>query len=173
MTEQQLQHIIWEKLCKSLRLVVPNWSPEDWFECDVWGVTNAGMAWEFEIKVTRSDFRKDASKAPGSLFTGGHRVLRTTQDCKYSRLASGDYRGPNNFVYVAPRGIIPREEVPVWAGLWEFVPGEGLEKVLKAQRLHKSPVSEREVERARTAIYYRYWNAKQYGQRSQIQSAVG
>lgn len=153
-----MQAVLWEKLCGSLPLLVPNFSPEDWFECDVWGLTTAGLAWEFEIKVDRSDFRKDASKAPGSLFTAGHRIMRSTMDSKYSRLASGDYKGPSNFVYVAPKGVIPPDEVPVWAGLWEYTPGDGLVKTLKAQRLHKSPVPDKEVERARKAILYRYWN---------------
>ena len=140
-------------------LIVPNFSPEDWFECDVWGLTNSGMSWEFEIKVARADFRKDASKAPGSLFTAGHRIRRSTMDSKYSRLASGDYHGPNNFAYVAPQGVIPIDEVPVWAGLWEYTPEDGLIKTLKAQRLHKSLVPALEVDRARRVVLYRYWNS--------------
>lgn len=157
-TERQLQTVLWEKLCKSMRLLVPNFTPEDWFECDVWAVSNPGFVWEFEIKVTRADFRKDASKAPGSLFTSGHRFERTDMSPKYSRLASGDYKGPNNFVYVAPKGVVPFDEVPIWAGLWEYEPEDGLIKSLKSQRLHKSPVVESEVDRARRAIYFRYWN---------------
>lgn len=158
MTERQLQLALWDKLFKGMQLMVPNFTPKDWFECDVWGVSLAGLVWEFEIKVAFSDFRKDASKAPGSRFSSRSWSLRSNMDPKYVRLASGDYHGPSNFVYVAPKGVIPPEEVPEWAGLWEYEPVGGLVKVLKSRRLHRCGVESAELERAKTCLYYRYWN---------------
>ena len=164
-TENQLQTALWRKLNTSM-VLFPNFRAVDWFEADVWAVSKHDMAWEFEIKVSRADFRKDASKAPGSIFVPGHRTRRTTLDSKYARLASGDWHGPNNFVYVAPAGVIPVDEVPAWAGLWEF--GDGLlRRVLKSQRLHKVPVPREELARAKTCIYHRYWNDRiKYGRPS-------
>ena len=163
-SEQQLQEALWYKLSGSM-LLVPNFRAQDWFEADLWAVTKNKMVWEFEIKVTRSDFRKDASKSPGSIFAPGSRTRRSTLDSKYDRLASGDWHGPNNFVYVAPVGVIPKEEVPIWAGLWEFEGGR-FNRVLKAQRLHKVLLPESELDRARTCIYYRYWSDRlKYGRR--------
>lgn len=53
----------------------------------------------FEIKASRSDFKKDISD---DLKQRGARLYA------------------NNFYYVAPSGMIKPEEVPLWAGLWEF-----------------------------------------------------
>lgn len=53
----------------------------------------------FEIKASRQDFKKDIND---DLKQRGARL--------YS----------NNFYYVAPLGMIKKEEVPLWAGLFEF-----------------------------------------------------
>lgn len=53
----------------------------------------------FEIKVSRSDFKKDVND---DMKQRGARLYA------------------NNFYYVAPKGLIKPEEVPLWAGLWEL-----------------------------------------------------
>lgn len=53
----------------------------------------------FEIKASRQDFKKDIND---DLKQRGARLYA------------------NNFYYVAPKGMIKIEEVPLWAGLWEF-----------------------------------------------------
>ena len=158
-TERQVQLMLWKKLQGCMRWVVPNFTPDDWFECDVWAVNRAGVAWEFEIKTSRGDFRKDAAKMPGSLFNASRGLMRSNMLPKYERLASGDCKGPAHFVYVAPKGVIPRDEVPAWAGLWEFEDKwSGFDRVLKSSTLHRIPVMELELERSARAVMYRLWN---------------
>ena len=53
----------------------------------------------FEIKVSRQDFKKD---------------IKDDMKQRGARLYS------NLFYYVAPKGLIKPDEVPLWAGLWEL-----------------------------------------------------
>lgn len=62
--------------------------------------SNAGnQTTAYEIKASRSDFKKDIQD---DLKQRGARLYA------------------NEFFYVAPRGMLKREEVPLWAGLIEF-----------------------------------------------------
>lgn len=67
---------------------------------DLWALnvapSSGNVADAYEIKVSRSDFRRD-----------GHKKQRG------ARLFA------DRFWYVAPEGIIPHEEIPDWAGLIE------------------------------------------------------
>lgn len=60
------------------------------------GPATGNRATSYEIKVSRSDFRRDSHKK--------QRGARLYAD---------------EFYYIAPVGIIPHEEVPDWAGLME------------------------------------------------------
>jgi len=74
----------------------------------------------YEIKVSRSDFRRDS-----------HRKQRS------ARLFS------DRFWYIAPEGIIPHEEVPDWAGLmeveWYCHDFEGAKPFLRIKRIISAP----------------------------------
>jgi outer membrane autotransporter protein len=41
---------------------MPNYTPKNWFECDVMAVTKAGYLEEYEIKLSASDFKADSKK---------------------------------------------------------------------------------------------------------------
>lgn len=72
--------------------------------CDFWTISANGSAGfqavAYEIKISRSDFRRD-----------NHAKQRQ------ARLFS------DRFYYVAPKGLIKTEELPDWAGLMEFSEG--------------------------------------------------
>lgn len=82
----------------------------------------------YEIKVSRADFRRD-----------NHRKQRG------ARLYS------DSFYYIAPKGVIPHEEVPDWAGLieieWHCYKSKGsqpflrMKKVIPAPKRDKDPPS--------------------------------
>ena len=80
--------------------------------CDFWTISpnsSAGFhAVAYEIKVSRQDFKRD------------HAIKQ-----REARLYS------DRFFYVAPAGMIKKEEVPDWAGLMEF-DGESLRTVVNA-----------------------------------------
>lgn len=78
-----------------------------------------------EIKVTRADFRRESSEKRRAWMSVA-----------------------NRFVYAAPAGVIPKEELPQGCGLWEFepvgddvprwVPRHGLTTVVRA-KVNKTP----------------------------------
>jgi len=80
--------------------------------CDFWTISPNGSAGfkavAHEIKVSRSDFRRD------------HAFKQ-----REARLFS------DQFYYVTPAGLVKREEVPDWAGLIEF-DGTALTKLVHA-----------------------------------------
>ena len=159
LSERNVQTALWWRLYKTGGFMVPNYTPAGWFENDVWYVSKAGFACEFEIKLTRSDFRNDAQKTLP--------LLQWSKDAgkdtlKYAQLSSGHTAGPSKFVYVAPAGVIPLEEVPPWAGLWEFNPSRTIDfKIIrKARWLHHERVKDTVMQHARGVFYWRLWNLR-------------
>ena len=80
------------------------------FEADFLRITNSGFLYEYEIKMTVEDFRKDFSKE------SKHHIKPTT---KHEMLKSGELN-IKHFYFCAPSGIIPVEQVPEEFGLIEF-----------------------------------------------------
>lgn len=79
----------------------PNTYLDSW-ECDVLEVTKSGYTYEYEIKVSRADFKADKLKQKHG-------------ESKYDTLQAG--KRVNYFSYVCPQGLITPDEVPEWAGL--------------------------------------------------------
>lgn len=139
--------------------ILPNYTPFRWFECDLFNVTKAGFFHEFEIKLTRSDFRADAEKADRPVFNG---PLIT----KHSRLAAADPKGPCIFWFVTPRDLVQPSELPPWAGLiyiWRYPRPNGwhrlgIEIKKKAPRLHKQKLDPDTLKSAQASCYWRFHN---------------
>lgn len=86
--------------------------------CDFWTMeaqaSRGYRATAYEIKVSRSDFKRDSHRK--------QRHARTFSD---------------RFFYVTPVGLVRETEVPDWAGLVEY-DGEKLKQVIAAPQLCKS-----------------------------------
>lgn len=155
MTERKIQDALfpWLAFERGYKLCIPNYTPHRWHECDVFAVTKADMGVEFEIKISRSDFKADASKVE-----------------KHRKLFTGDEHGPSRFFYVVPEGLITVEEVPEWAGLLYIVeskrvhttvtPRLYVREVKKAPKLHRQYVPQRVTDHARGVFYWRFWNLR-------------
>lgn len=151
--------------------VLPNFAPAGWFECDVFELTARGYFREYEIKLSRADFRKDATKSSVKWVQVEKRVgpapdVRTELEpiaiSKHAMLAAGDVRGPRQFWYVTPVDLVKIEEVPAWAGLIVLHPRTGYgptrwheEEVRHAPFLHREKAGAGMAPRARVACYYR------------------
>lgn len=87
----------------------------DAFEADILEITKAGYAAEYEVKISRSDFKADASKKRNYHKGMGINLV------KHDLLKNGDR--VNRFYYIVPKSLVSAEEVPEWAGLiyarWE------------------------------------------------------
>lgn len=81
--------------------VYPNTYIGSW-ECDILEVTKAGYTHEYEVKISRADFKADSLK-------------QKDDDNKYDVLQAG--QRVNYFSYVCPPGLLAIEDVPEWAGL--------------------------------------------------------
>lgn len=151
MNERTIQNALWADLTyqKGYNLAAPNYTPFKWHECDLFAVTKAGLGVEFEIKISRSDFKADASKTE-----------------KHRRLALADPFGPSRFFYVVPEGMIAVEEVPDYAGLIyvreriEFGSRLFMHTVKQAPKLNRHHVPAKVTDHMRSVFYWRFWNLR-------------
>lgn len=80
---------------KSLRTSLP-------WECDVLTVTKDRCATEWELKISRSDFKADFKKP------------------KHRQFRQGDGGYIKRFWYVVPQGLVDIHEIPSYAGLMYY-----------------------------------------------------
>lgn len=148
-TEAKIQNLLAEDFNKRSCVCVPNCGVFGWI-ADLIRVTPRLLTAEYEIKISRADFRADTK--------GGHKKFR--QLC----LTEGEsYRAagrpvPNYFWYVAPPGIIPRDEIPTYAGLIEVT--SCFQTVRPAPRLHKQPLDAKQTMFLVRGIGLRYWQLR-------------
>lgn len=114
------------------------------WESDFWVLKKSGFAIEYEIKISKSDFKADFKKID-----------------KHDILSSGKYPDrlmwrkkkpiPNRFYYVVPSGLIETSEVPKYAGLI-YVSNGGITKEVK-----KAPIIHREKQDYSDVLCTRFW----------------
>jgi hypothetical protein len=142
---------------------IPNYTPTGWFECDLIEFTDAGYFREYEIKVSRSDFFHDADKQ-SEVFPRAFGEPQRFEN-KHALLAARSPRGPAQFWFVVPKGLIRLNEVPEWAGLIEVCPGQQPYgrlhemELKKAPRLHSTKPSDAIRQHALGVCYYRMHGA--------------
>lgn len=142
-------------------LCCPNYTPNRWWECDVFELTASGFFVEYEIKLTRSDFKADAMKVKRHWNGAFDR-----DEKKHDLLAAADVNGPSRFYYVVPEGLIEQSELPLWAGLitctMRSAPSAKfpviIKEAVKAPRLHKRKLNEQVATHVRSIFYYRFMN---------------
>ena len=144
--------LIKNRLEKSGVTVAPHYTPSRWFECDVIEITAAGYFREFEVKVTRADFKTDAAKEKPSRFGWPARN-------KHAELGEKSILGPGTFSFVTPEGLLAPTDIPDFAG-WIEVRIHGkitLEIVRKvAPKLHSQKFSAKRLEHLRSVFYWRF-----------------
>lgn len=98
------------------------------YEADVLMITKAGLAYEYEVKTSRNDFKKDFTK---------NRKHRIYSDSRPHLIRRRNYpEKPNYFYYVCKAGLINVTEIPEYAGLIYVTEDRRLEVVKKAPKLH-------------------------------------
>jgi hypothetical protein len=153
MTSKEILNGLFRHLEKKQHVCCPNYTPTKWWECDMFSLTKANMATEFEVKLSRADFKADAEKE--------RREFRVGTVKKHDSLAGGSIHGPSRFYFVAPDGLLKLEDIPEWAGLMTCGPSSWNKSVLwfktvkKAGRLHGNASAEREA--MLRVFYWRYW----------------
>lgn len=155
--EQMVGHSLPQPMCERLiqnklyvefesrrhRLIVPNTTLLGW-ESDLVSVTAAGFLCEYEIKISRSDFRADLKKIR-------HRILDAS-------MINEKHRGPAYFYYAVPCDMVGVEELPEYAGLIYVHPI--LQIIKKAPRLNKGKITEHQVAWLQRSIMARFWKER-------------
>lgn len=115
----------------------------DW-ESDFFSLSDAGYVYEFEIKVTKSDYKDDFNKKDKHLLLENN--IPDTFDKK-----------PNKFWYAVPKGLIPSYEIPAYAGLIEISDRDTPANVIKeAPFLHKELLFPKYQKKLLDKFYWRY-----------------
>lgn len=99
------------------------------FEMDVASLSKSNMLLEFEVKVSRSDFLSDKNKRKKYGFPKFE---------MYSNCVGYEDRCPNYFYYVCPDGLIRKEELPSFAGLFYYSNNE-IVLIKSPKKIHKIP----------------------------------
>lgn len=145
-TEAELQHELFRWCQKHQhQLITPNTYALNW-ESDLVSVTGAGYLHEYEIKISRGDYKRDAKKARTRLLT------RAT--------AEGQSR-PNYFWYVMPAELVAPEELPSYAGLIEIGSDRRARIHRAAPRLHSSKLAMSVREALERSLMYRFWEMRE------------
>lgn len=110
-------------------IVCENISPLFRWEMDVMSISKSGMMYEFEVKISRSDFKADAKKGKQSFYDESGLVPKWT---------------PNFFSYVCPDGLIKASEIALGCGLFYFRDNEVFE-IIKPKKLHSEIHDKKEI----------------------------
>lgn len=101
----------------------------DQFEMDVMRLNRQGYVTEYEIKISRSDFKNDAKKG---------RIVYGRSTNKYEKYENKKSKS-NRFFYVVPKDLIGVDEVPTFAGLIYYDERFGSFQIVKnAPMMHKN-----------------------------------
>lgn len=151
-------------------LCLPRYTPDGWWECDVFELTGSGYFREYEVKLSLADFRKDREKSREKRpYVWGDKN-RPTEN-KHELLAAGHRAGPAEFAFVVPAGMVAEADVPQWAGLIEVhrqevepefstrVPTFYLRTVRAAPRLHREKADDKIRPHVLSVCYYRLHDA--------------
>lgn len=142
----------------------PRYQPPKWWECDMLGITKSYYSVEFEIKLSKSDFKADVKKERNNYCW---ETRAKEFENKHEKLACRDCF-PSKFFFVCPEGVLDKEDIPEWAGFitlrlqdknnpnspysWR------VNKVIKAVKLHKNKVEESIVHEIHRRLYNRFWS---------------
>lgn len=166
LTALDIQIALWNELRSSRDLIMPNYTPRNWFECDVMAVTKAGYLEEYEIKLSASDFKADTKKESRGKWTYiTNKFEEIGKKNKHKELQNKSPDGPSRFWFVVSHNIVDKIEIPEWAGLkvaYNFNKNGNLylKELKKAPKLHTNKIDDKIVEHAKSVCYWRYWNTK-------------
>jgi hypothetical protein len=106
-------------------IIIPNFYLGTWYEMDLFRLTKAGVVYEYEIKISRGDFKNDFKKG----------ITEYNCKSKHDSIKTGE-RLCNYFYFVCPEGLIKKEEIPDHCGLIYF--NHRLSIVKTAKKLHNN-----------------------------------
>lgn len=152
-----------------------------WFECDFMTISKADYLTEFEIKQSKSDYKRDfvTKKIKHEWLKGnrdGNLLIEKSWNNKnevivdaftpkfegfQQTIKMGEYKGPNYFYFICPIDVIDVKDVPDYAGLVYVLENNTripkLSFVKQAPRLHKNKTDSDRKINIMTKYMYDYW----------------
>lgn len=113
-------------------------------ECDVISISKADYIYEYEVKISRSDFKQDFKKPKHEMITEGKHTSNRYVYVGKNKNKEKDiwYHVPNYFYFVVPEGLVSVDEVPDYAGLIYIKENSKFETIKKAPIIHKTKASQ-------------------------------
>lgn len=123
---------------------------------DIFKLTKSGLVVEYEIKVSRADFKNDFSKSYEvyDFSNGGRRIVVKN---KHVEMAAGR-TDINRFFFVMPAGLVRLAEVPKHCGLIEF--NSGRLTITKNAPLIRRTAPNIDFKELARSLSWREWNLK-------------
>jgi hypothetical protein len=145
-TEEKIIYKLYLDRFKKCYPLAPNVYLFNW-ESDLLSICKKNMATEYEVKISRADFKADVKKIDK------HKVLSEAYNGSPTR-----ERLPNFFYYAAPKGILNLEDIPEYAGWVEI----GIKSIImkEAPRLHRQGISEEDKITLLKKVYDKVWTLK-------------
>lgn len=110
-------------------------------ECDVLSISKSNYIYEYEIKISKSDFKADFKKKK-------HKLMCEKKCTKYKMIKENNqkvkdtiYLTSNYFYFVVPEGLVGISEIPEYAGLMYITEKHSFILIKKAPLLHKEKAS--------------------------------
>lgn len=140
-TTKEIQKLLgFNLILKNHQCVAENISYLLGHEVDVMSLFG-GFLYEYEVKISKSDFQADKKKKKFKLFT--EQKLKI----KFNRTKT-----PNYFSYVCPENLINIEEVPIYAGLYYIINNE-IKEIKKPVKLHSHKQDLNKIEKKLLRVY--------------------
>lgn len=169
-TEKSIIDHLHRKYEGNSKFRIPNVYLFNW-ESDFFLIKETGYCYEFEIKISKSDFKRDASKTEkiSVLKTGYyHREIwnhvmeengtHKSENNRLVREITGqkqiEAKRPNKFYYVVPEGMITKFDVPAYSGLIYVNESGRMTTVKEAPFLHKEKL---DLYKELCNKFYWYW----------------
>lgn len=150
-TEWDIQNKLWGHLQykKKHNFIYPNNVSMFRWEADMISVTGAGFVNEYEIKISKGDFRADFKKPKHQIFLGENKKVK---------------HYPTYFWYVTYGFDVNMDDMPSYAGwidLYQTTYGRLVLIVKKkAPKMNNSKLSDTMREKIYKNMFWKYWNIR-------------
>lgn len=162
MTEKQIQNKIWSNIPNG-NCTLPNFTPFNWWECDLCNISKSGYLTEYEIKTSKSDYYADFKKR-----CSGWRGTK----CK------GKIEGKNKHDLLRDKNCLPKHfyfvvkddmeglDFPEYCGIIVISENGYIQKLKNAPALSRNKVCHETITKMQSTISRRYWMNRIYGRDS-------
>jgi len=137
-------------------LIIPNFYLT--YESDLLSVTKSGFIHEFEIKCTKSDFKRDFKNKSDK-----HFYLKAALEKEQIKVVRYQHMVANYFWFVAPENLLDINDIPKYSGFIEISEndfGPWCREQRRAPRLHSDKITEPITTRIYRGLMFRYWKMR-------------